>query len=102
MGMAELIYGVNLVSSFHVIGEIFDKVYPEGGFPAQRDIQTTVIPAGGASIVEFKVDLPGRYILVDHSLARLDKGVWGIIEVEGSWNNTLYSPKPNLNSNSKH
>src|SRR3989338_6229008 len=86
--------GVNLVSSFHVIGEIFEKVYPEGGTPIQRDIQTTVVPAGGATIVEFTLDLPGKYILVDHSLARLDKGAWGILEVEGPWGDTIYTPQP--------
>lgn len=86
--------GVNLISSFHVIGEIFDAVYPESGTPLQKDIQTTLIPAGGASIVEFTIDLPGRYILVDHSLARLDKGAWGILEVEGTWNESIFSPQP--------
>tara|TARA_Y100000310_G_scaffold225672_1_gene227705 strand:+ start:7492 stop:8670 length:1179 start_codon:yes stop_codon:yes gene_type:complete len=87
--------GVNLVSNFHVIGEIFDTVYPEGGTPVQHDIQTTVIPAGGATIIEFEVELPGKYILVDHALARLDKGVWGILEVQGEWNDDLYTPMPN-------
>jgi nitrite reductase (NO-forming) len=86
--------GVNLVSSFHVIGEIFDEVYPEGGMPVQRNIQSTAIPAGGASIVEFTVDLPGNYILVDHSLARLDKGAWGVLEVNGEWNYDIYDKKP--------
>lgn len=77
--------GVNLVSSFHVIGEIFDRVYPEGaiGSEVHKNIQTTTVPAGGATIVEFKVEYPGNYILVDHALARLDKGAWGILEVTG-------------------
>ena len=66
--------GVNLISSFHVIGEIFDNVYPEAaiGSEPHHNVQTTIVPAGGASIVEFKVDVPGKYILVDHALARLD------------------------------
>jgi nitrite reductase (NO-forming) len=77
--------GPNLTSSFHVIGEIFDRVYPEGavGSEPSVNVQTTLVPAGGATMVEFKVDVPGRYILVDHSLARLTKGAAGYLEVEG-------------------
>ncbi len=93
--------GVNLASNFHVIGEIFDTVYPEGGTPVQQNIQTTLVPAGGATIVEFTVDLPGKYILVDHALARLDKGAWGTLEVEGAWDDTLYFPQP-LTSSLNH
>ena len=77
--------GVNLVSNFHVIGEIFDKVYREGDLvtPPAQGLQTTLIPAGGAAVVEFKVDYPGKYILVDHALSRLDRGAWGVIHAEG-------------------
>ncbi len=78
--------GPNLVSSFHVIGEVFDRVYPEaalGGEP-MRNVQTTLIPAGGAAIVELRVDAPGRYLLVDHSLSRaFDKGALGALVVTG-------------------
>lgn len=74
--------GVAKVSSFHVIGEIFDSVYPEGGTPVQKDIQTTVIPAGGATMVEFTVDVPGTYKIVDHALARLNKGAVGELMVK--------------------
>ncbi len=65
--------GPNLVSSFHVIGEIFDKVHVEGGDLINENVQTTLIPAGGAAIVEFKVDVPGTFILVDLSLGPLTK-----------------------------
>lgn len=77
--------GVNLISSFHVIGEVFDTVYPEAqiGGSVFHNVQTTVIPAGGAAIVEFTTDVPGTYILVDHALARLDKGAWGTFSVTG-------------------
>jgi nitrite reductase (NO-forming) len=78
--------GPNLISSFHVIGEIFDRVYTEagmGGAPNQN-VQTTLIPAGGAAIVEFKVDVPGRFLLVDHAISRaMDKGALGAIDVAG-------------------
>jgi nitrite reductase (NO-forming) len=78
--------GPNLVSSFHVIGEVFDRVYPEAaiGGDLKRNVQTTLIPAGGAAIVEFKVEVPGRFLLVDHSLSRaLDKGALGSLVVSG-------------------
>lgn len=77
--------GVNLISSFHVIGEIFDRVYREGDLvtPPAQSVQTTLIPAGGAAMVEFKVDYPGNYVLVDHALSRLDRGAWGVLHVEG-------------------
>ncbi len=79
--------GVNLISSFHLIGEIFDTVYPEGSIGNSaspfKNIQTTAVPAGGATIVEFTADVPGKYVLVDHALARTDRGAWGTIEVRG-------------------
>lgn len=84
--------GVNLVSSFHVIGEIFDRVYPEGaiGSEPHKNIQSTVVPAGGASIVEFGLEVPGNYILVDHALARLDRGAWGILKVSGDADHSIF------------
>jgi nitrite reductase (NO-forming) len=86
--------GPNLVSSFHVIGEIFDNVYQEGGSQASHNVQTTMIPAGGSSIVEFKVEIPGTYILVDHSLFRaFNKGAIGMLKVEGPANQIVYSGK---------
>jgi nitrite reductase (NO-forming) len=79
--------GPNLISSFHVIGEIFDTVYTEGsigGAPA-RNVQTTLVPAGGAAIVELTMQVPGRFLLVDHSIVRaMEKGALGVIEVTGA------------------
>ena len=87
--------GPNLTSSFHVIGEIFDRVYPEGGtVAALRNVQTTMIPAGGSTIVEFKVEVPGTYILVDHSLFRaFNKGALGMLKVSGREDLLVYSGK---------
>lgn len=84
--------GVNLISSFHVIGEIFDRVYREGDLvsPPALNLQTTLIPAGGAVMVEFKVEYPGKYVLVDHALARVDRGAWGVLHVEGEADKTIY------------
>ncbi|MCF8260157.1 MAG: nitrite reductase, copper-containing [Melioribacteraceae bacterium] len=87
--------GPNLVSSFHVIGEIFDAVYQEGGTSVkQNNVQTTLIPAGGSAIVEFKVDVPGEFILVDHSIFRaFNKGALGKLAVSGPEDKTIYSGK---------
>jgi nitrite reductase (NO-forming) len=86
--------GPNLVSSFHVIGEIFDNVNVEGGSLINHDVQTTLIPAGGSSIVEFKVDVPGNFIIVDHSIFRtFNKGSLGMLKVSGDENKNIYSGK---------
>jgi nitrite reductase (NO-forming) len=86
--------GPNLVSSFHVIGEIFDKVQQEGGTHPQENVQTTLIPAGGASIVEFHTEVPGNYIMVDHSIFRaFNKGALAIMEVAGEPRTDIYSGK---------
>ena len=86
--------GPNLVSSFHVIGEVFDKVYFEGGTKYQENVQTTLVPAGGSAIVEFKLEVPGTYILVDHSIFRtFNKGALGMMKVEGPENKAVYSGK---------
>lgn len=87
--------GPNLTSSFHIIGEIFDVVYQESGLAvAQRNVQTTMVPAGGSTTVEFKVDVPGTFVLVDHSLSRaFNKGALGMLKVSGPENKTVYSGK---------
>ena len=86
--------GPNSASSFHIIGEIFDKVYVEGaiGGTINEHVQTTLIPSAGSAIVEFKVDVPGAYLLVDHSIFRVAKGAIGILSVEGKENLTIFNP----------
>ena len=86
--------GPNLVSSFHVIGEIFDKVQYEGGTHFQENVQTTLIPAGGAATVEFHTEVPGKYVLVDHSIFRaFNKGALALLEVTGEERKEIYSGK---------
>ena len=86
--------GPNLVSSFHLIGEIFDKVQYEGGTHFQENVQTTLIPAGGAVTVEFHTEVPGNYVLVDHSIFRaFNKGALAILEVSGGPRLEIYSGK---------
>ncbi len=85
--------GVNLVSSFHVIGEIFDHVYNQGSLTSQplTDVQTTLVPAGGAVVVDFKLLEPGNYTIVDHALARMDRGAWGVLHVTGPADPTIFN-----------
>ena len=84
--------GPNLISSFHVIGEIFDRVYVEAGTAVNENVQTTLIPAGGAAIVEFQLQTTGNYLLVDHSIFRtFNKGTLGILAVGGAADSSVYS-----------
>lgn len=84
--------GPNLISSFHVIGEIFDRVYYEGGTKYQEHVQTTLVPAGGAAMVEFRVEVPGTLVLVDHSIFRaFNKGALGMLKVSGEEALDIYS-----------
>ena len=87
--------GPNKVSSFHVIGEIFDKVRVEGGtHTVNENVQTTLVPAGGSTIVEFKCEVPGTLILVDHALTRaFNKGAIGMVKVDGEGSPAIYSGK---------
>jgi nitrite reductase (NO-forming) len=88
--------GPNLTSSFHIIGEIFDQLYREGDLlsPPALSVQTTMVPAGGATVIDMKTEVPGTYLLVDHSLTRLDKGNVGLLKVEGE-------PRPDIISTGK-
>lgn len=86
--------GPNLSSAFHVIGEIFDKVHVEGGELLNYNVQTTTIPPGGSSIVEFKCEAPGMLNIVDHAIFRtFNKGALAQIKVSGDENKTVYSGK---------
>lgn len=87
--------GPNIASNFHIIGEIFDKVYQEGGVKVtQEQVQTTIVPPGGSAIVEFKVDIPSTYILVDHAIFRtFNKGALGMLKVAGDKDPMIYTGK---------
>ena len=96
--------GPNLTSSFHVIGEIFDRVYDLASLtsPPLKDVQTTLVPPGGATVVEFKVDYPGKYILVDHALSRLEKGLAGFLHVNGEADAAIFQTDEAHDPNSGH
>ncbi|MBI2550075.1 nitrite reductase, copper-containing [Candidatus Woesearchaeota archaeon] len=84
--------GVARISSFHVIGEIFDTVYPEAATSALlHNVQSTIVPAGGATITDFRLEVPGSFVLVDHALARIDRGAWGILKVAGADNAEVFA-----------
>ncbi|KAB7627965.1 nitrite reductase, copper-containing [Alkalilimnicola sp. S0819] len=96
--------GPNLVSSFHVIGEIFDKVYDQASLtsPPLTDVQTTLVAPGGATMVEFEVDYPGRYLLVDHALSRLEKGLVGFLQVNGKADPEVFDTEEAYDPDSGH
>jgi len=92
--------GPNFTSSFHVIGEIFDRVYDQASLTAAplTDVQTTLVPPGGATMVEFNLEVPGNYILVDHALSRLQRGLVGVLVVEGEPNPEIINGTPSNGS----
>ena len=92
--------GPNFTSSFHVIGEIFDRVYDQASLTAAplTDVQTTLVPPGGATMVEFNLEVPGNYILVDHALSRLQRGLVGVLVVEGERNPEIINGTPSNGS----
>ena len=85
--------GPNKTSSYHVIGEIFDKVYNYGSLtsPVTTDVQTVTVAPGGAMVAELKFDVPGRFLMVDHALSRLERGLVAHIEVEGPKDPTIFN-----------
>ena len=83
--------GPNKISSFHIIGGVFDTVYEDGSLSGvMHDVQTTLVPPGAAAIVEMKMQYPGKYMLVDHALTRAGKGLVGVLDVRGNADPTVY------------
>ncbi|WP_301117718.1 copper-containing nitrite reductase [Pusillimonas sp. (ex Stolz et al. 2005)] len=96
--------GPNLISSFHVIGEIFDRVYDQASLtsPPLKDVQTTLVAPGGATVVEFKLDVPGNYTLVDHALSRAEKGLAGTLVVTGDEDHSIFHSTEPIDHSSGH
>ena len=88
--------GPNMISSPHIIGQVLTQVYNEGSFtsPPLTNVQTTVVPPGGATILELKPLVPGSYKLVDHALVRVARGLIGSIEVSGPAPSDLFHDGP--------
>lgn len=74
--------GPNEVSSFHVVGTMFDDVYIDGN-PANhyKGMQTVMLPASGGAVVEFTVKEEGEYPFVTHQFNHATKGAVGLIKV---------------------
>jgi nitrite reductase (NO-forming) len=96
--------GPNKISSFHVIGEIFDHVYRDASLtsPPITDVQTVLVPPGGATVVDLTFEVPGSYIMVDHALSRVDRGAAGIIEVTGPQNPEIFRGSPEAHNHMEH
>lgn len=92
--------GPNYTSSFHVIGEIFDKAYQLGSVTSEpiTNVQSISVPPGSANIVEFKCEVPGRFVLVDHALSRAERGLAGYLVVEGEEDLDVFNAPPNDNA----
>jgi nitrite reductase (NO-forming) len=84
--------GPNYTSSFHVVGEVFDRAYSLGSLtsPPLTNVQTMTVPPGGAAVADFKLEVPGKYMLVDHALSRVERGLAGVLEVSGPDNPNVY------------
>lgn len=89
--------GPNYTSSFHVIGEIFDRTYQLGSVTSEpiTNVQSISVPPGSANIVEFKCEVPGRFVLVDHALSRAERGLAGYLVVEGAENLDVFNAPAN-------
>ncbi len=87
--------GPNIGSNFHIIGEIFDKVYSGSPDTFVTNEETWYVPPGSVSTFELSLDVPGNYLLVDHALYRVSKGAGGLLKVNGAHDDTIFSPAPN-------
>ena len=87
--------GPNYISSFHIIGQIFTRVWQYGDLidPPLHGIQTVLVPAGGTVVVDLTMVYPGAYTMVDHSLtSAVDLGALGTLNVTGWTNTTIFNP----------
>ena len=87
--------GPNVGSNFHIIGEIFDKVYSGSPDTFITNEETWYVPPGSVAVFEFSLDVPGNYLLVDHALYRVGKGAAGLLKVSGAHDDGVYFPPPN-------
>ena len=96
--------GPNKISSFHVIGEIFDNVYQDASLVSEpiQDVQTVLVPPGGATVVDLTFEVPGNYIMVDHALSRAERGAAGIITVKGPENREIFEVPPGTPEHQGH
>ncbi len=96
--------GPNKTSSFHVVGEIFDKAYPLASLTSDplTNVQTISVPPGGAAVVDLTLDAPGEYVLVDHALSRAARGLIGKLFVEGEEKPDVFRSDPARDAQTAH
>ncbi len=71
--------GPNRISSFHVVGGIFEKVFEDASLTNPlRGVQTVNVPVGGGAIFEIRLREPGDYPFVTHAFADATKGAVGV------------------------
>lgn len=73
--------GPNHWSSFHVVGAIFDRVYPNAN-PKNMltGLQSISIGPGDGAAVEFTLKEPGRYTAVNHSFGLATQGALAYLQ----------------------
>jgi nitrite reductase (NO-forming) len=86
--------GPNVGSNFHIIGEIFDRVFSGSPETYIANEETWYVPPGSFAAFEFYLDEPGTYLLVDHALFRAGRGAAGALVVTGPHDDSIYSPQP--------
>lgn len=89
--------GPNLTSSFHPIGNVFTRVWREGGLlnTPERYLQTVQVAPGSTAVAELEFPVPGDVKLVDHALSRVArKGMLGVIAVDGPEQPEVFDPNP--------
>ena len=104
---ARIFFGVggpNKISSFHVIGEMFDNVYQDASLVSEpiQDVQTVMVAPGGATVVDLTFEVPGNYVMVDHALSRAERGAAGIIQVTGAANPEIFDVPPGTPEHQGH
>jgi nitrite reductase (NO-forming) len=76
--------GPNRISSFHVVGGIFERVFQDGTQANPlTGVQTVNVPVGGGSIFEVRLREPGDYPFVTHAFADATKGAVGVLRAVG-------------------
>jgi nitrite reductase (NO-forming) len=86
--------GPNIGSNFHIIGEVFNKVYTGSPETYVLNEEAKYVPPGSVAIFELTLEVPGNYLLVDHALWRVAKGGLGILKVSGPQNDAIYLSGP--------
>ncbi|HYW03686.1 MAG TPA: copper-containing nitrite reductase [Gammaproteobacteria bacterium] len=85
--------GPNLMSSFHAIGNVWTRCWPQGALanPPLRYVQTQPVPPGSCFVGDMELPVPETIKLVDHALSRVArKGLLAEIEVKGKPNPDVY------------